>query len=266
MRALFSFSTHNKFPHDPMSIEHPPLRWLEPGDAFPSTDGAWGADSEAPGLLIAGGDLSVDTLLRAYGNGIFPWFSEGQPILWWSPDPRMVLSTPNFRLHRSLRQALNRFICNSHCEIRFDTAFRDVIGACAGKLRHGQPGTWILPPMVDAYCKLHHAGHAHSVETWVEGKLVGGLYCVAIGKAVFGESMFTHIPDASKIALAALIAFCREHAIATVDCQQNTAHLASLGAQEIPRNVFLEHIERAQLSQPAKWYFSPLYWNHILSA
>jgi leucyl/phenylalanyl-tRNA--protein transferase len=249
-----------------MSIKQSPLPWLEPGENFPSADSAWGTDSEAPGLLAAGGDLSVEALLRAYRSGIFPWFSDGQPVLWWSPDPRMVLSTSNFRLHRSLRQVLNRFKRDEGCEVRFNTAFAEVIAACADTPRRGHPGTWILPPMVKAYSKLHQAGHAHSVETWVGGKLVGGLYCVAIGKAIFGESMFTHIPDASKIALAALIAFCREHAIATVDCQQNTAHLASLGAQEIPRNVFLEHIERAQLSQPAKWYFSPLYWNHILSA
>ena len=249
-----------------MTTKQAPLPWLESGDAFPTANNAWNSDCEAPGLLAAGGELGVDTLLRAYGSGIFPWFSEGQPILWWSPDPRMVLSTPNFRLHRSLRQALTRFTRNALCEIRFDTSFRDVIRACAGTPRHGQPGTWILPPMVEAYCELHHAGYAHSVETWVDGKLVGGLYCVAIGKAVFGESMFARAPDASKIALAALIGFCREHGIASIDCQQNTAHLASLGAQPIPREVFLDHIAGAKLAPPVKWHFSPLYWNHILSA
>jgi leucyl/phenylalanyl-tRNA--protein transferase len=178
----------------------------------------------------------------------------------------MVLGTQNFRLHRSLRQVLTRFRRAASCEIRFDTAFREVIAACAGTLRHGKPGTWILPPMVEAYCRLHQAGHAHSVETWVDDKLVGGLYCVAIGRAVFGESMFTHVPDASKIALAALIGFCTEHNIVSIDCQQNTSHLASLGARQIPRKVFLEHIGGAQLEPPVKWQFSPLYWNHILSA
>jgi leucyl/phenylalanyl-tRNA--protein transferase len=249
-----------------MSINQSPLPWLESGENFPPADSAWGTDSEAPGLLAAGGDLGVDTLLRAYRTGIFPWFSEGQPILWWSPDPRMVLATPNFRLRRSLRQVLNRFTRDDRCEVRFNSAFTDVIAACAGTPRRGQPGTWILPPMVHAYSALHQAGHAHSVETWVNGQLVGGLYCVSIGRAVFGESMFAHIPDASKIALAALIAFCREHGMSSIDCQQNTAHLASLGAQEIPRNVFLQHIERAQLVPPVKWHFSPLYWKHILSA
>jgi leucyl/phenylalanyl-tRNA--protein transferase len=249
-----------------MAMKQSALPWLEPGDAFPAAERAWDVDSDAPGLLAAGGDLRVDSLLRAYGSGIFPWFNDGQPILWWSPNPRMVLSTPNFRLHRSLRQALTRFTRDAQCEIRFDTDFRSVIEACAGTVRHGQPGTWIVPPMVDAYCQLHHAGHAHSVETWVGGELVGGLYCVAIGKAVFGESMFTRIPDASKIALAALVGFCREHGIAAIDCQQNTAHLASLGAQQIPRKVFLQGIEGAQLDPSVKWHFSPLYWNHILSA
>ncbi len=258
--------TQNQYPPGRMSNKQFPLTWLEPGGDFPPTNGAWDINSNAPGLLAAGGDLSIDTLLKAYSSGIFPWFSEGQPILWWSPDPRMVLSTPSFRLHRSLRQALNRFTRDTRCEVRFDTAFPEVIATCAGKPRHSQSGTWILQSMVQAYCMLHRAGHAHSVETWVGGKLVGGLYCVAIGRAVFGESMFTHVPNASKIALAALVGFCREHGIASIDCQQNTTHLASLGAQEITRKVFLKHIERAQLEPPVKWHFSPLYWNHILSA
>ena len=262
----FFLSIHNKYPPANMSKKQFSLTWMEPGDDFPLTDNAWDADTDAPGLLAAGGDLSVDTLVRAYGRGIFPWFSEGQPILWWSPDPRMVLSTTDFRLHRSLRQILIRFSRDARCEVRFDTAFIDTITACAGTPRNGQTGTWILPPMIDAYCRLHQAGHAHSIETWVDGKLVGGLYCVAIGRAVFGESMFMHIPNASKIALAALVGFCREYGIASIDCQQNTQHLASLGAQEVARNVFLKHITLAQCATPAKWHFSPLYWNHILSA
>jgi leucyl/phenylalanyl-tRNA--protein transferase len=262
----FFLSIQKQYPPGRMSTKQSPLTWLEPGGNFPQADSAWGIDSDAPGLLAAGGDLGVDTLLKAYGSGIFPWFSEGQPILWWSPDPRMVLSTPSFRLHRSLRKVLSRFARDPACEVRFDTVFHDVITVCAATPRRGQPGTWILPPMIQAYCKLHLAGYAHSVETWVNGKLVGGLYCVAIGRAVFGESMFSHAPDASKIALAALVGFCREHGIASIDCQQNTAHLASMGAQAITRTVFLEHIKRTQLDPPAKWHFSPLYWNHILSA
>jgi len=244
----------------------PSLPWLEPGSAFPAVESAWDSRSDAPGLLAAGGDLTVSTLRRAYGEGIFPWFSDGQPILWWSPDPRMVLQVANFRLHRSLRKALARFRNDARCEVRFDSAFSQVIEACASTPRHGQPGTWILPQMVEAYTRLHQSGNAHSVETWIDGKLAGGLYCVALGRAVFGESMFTRVPDASKIALAALVAFCRHNAIASIDCQQNTSHLASLGAAEMPRQTFLQHIRQAQQGPPLEWRFTPLYWNHILSA
>ncbi len=249
-----------------MPMPSPTLPWLEPGDPFPDVRSAWGAGSEAPGLLAAGGDLSVSSLRSAYSNGIFPWFSEGQPNLWWSPDPRMVLQATHFRLHRSLRKTLTRFRNAAHCEVRFDTAFAQVVSTCAQASRNGQPGTWILPPMVEAYTRLHAAGHAHSVETWMDGKLVGGLYCVALGKAVFGESMFARVPDASKIALAALVGFCRHHGIEAIDCQQNSAHLASLGATELPRSIFLQHIRRAQSAAPVEWHFAPLYWNYILSA
>lgn len=243
-----------------------PLPWLEPGEAFPPVSQAWGCDSEAPGLLAAGGQLDVPTLCRAYGHGIFPWFSTGQPILWWSPDPRMVLEVAQFRLHRSLRKTLRRFELSPGCEVRFDSAFEQVIQACAGSPREGQDGTWIVPPMVQAYISLHRAGYAHSVETWIDGQLVGGLYCVALGRAVFGESMFARVSDASKIALAALVAFCRHHGIAMIDCQQNTRHLASLGAHEIPRGVFLRHIEAAQTQAGPRWRFEPLYWRELMTA
>jgi leucyl/phenylalanyl-tRNA--protein transferase len=248
-----------------MPTQTPALPWLEPGDAFPNIESAWGSQSNAPGLLAAGGDLSTATLRRAYSEGIFPWFSDGQPILWWSPAPRMVLKTSDFKLHRSFKKTLQRFTQDRGCEIRFDTAFEEVILSCASAQRHGQPGTWIVPAMVQAYVRLHRAGYAHSVETWVNGNLVGGLYCVAIGRAVFGESMFTQAPDASKIALAGLVAFCKAHAIAIIDCQQNTPHLASLGATEIPRNQFLTCIVRAQKETAISWHFSPLYWREILS-
>jgi leucyl/phenylalanyl-tRNA--protein transferase len=243
-----------------------PLPWLEPGDAFPPVEQAWGLDSDAPGLLAAGGSLDVDTLQRAYGRGIFPWFSAGQPILWWSPDPRMVLEVERFRLHRSLRKTLHRFQLDASCEIRFDSAFEQVIRACAGSPREGQNGTWIVPEMVEAYGKLYRAGYAHSVETWIDGQLVGGLYCVALGRAVFGESMFARATDASKIALAALVAFCRHHGVRMIDCQQNTRHLASLGAHEVPRVDFLRHIGRAQLEPAPRWQFDPLYWRELTTA
>ncbi len=240
------------------------LSWLQPGAPFPDASQAWDEAQPAPGLLAAGGALDVDTLRRAYSAGIFPWFSEGQPILWWSTDPRMVLFPREFKLHRSLRKTLARFAADPRCRMSFDTAFDDVIRACAGTPRNGQSGTWIVPGMVDAYRQLHRAGLAHSVETWIDGRLVGGLYCVAIGRAVFGESMFAHVPDASKIALAALVAFCRREDVRMIDCQQNTRHLASLGAREIARAAFVQQVASATADSPLPWRFDPVYWNAIL--
>jgi leucyl/phenylalanyl-tRNA--protein transferase len=240
------------------------LPWLDPGDPFPPASRAWGADDPAPGLLAAGGALDVETLRRAYSGGIFPWFSEGQPILWWSTDPRMVLFTEEFRLHRSMRKSLARFAADARCEIRIDTAFDTVIECCSSSDRPGQSGTWIVPAMVQAYRELHEAGLAHSIETWIGGELAGGLYCVAIGQAVFGESMFTRVPDASKIALAALVAFCRRSGIGVIDCQQNTQHLASLGAREIPRADFVAKVARNLRKPPPRWRFEPVYWQELL--
>lgn len=211
-----------------------------------------------------GGVLDAPTLIAAYSSTIFPWFSEGEPVLWWSPDPRMVLATHAFRLHRSLRKTLQRFRASAHCEIRFDTAFAHVITACATAPRAGQSGTWIGPEMVAAYQELHTAGHAHSVETWVDGRLVAGLYCVAVGRAVFGESMFTEISDGSKIALAALVAFCRQHGIPFIDCQQVTRHLASLGATPMPRAEFAERVGQQIRQPPPHWQFNPVYWNTLM--
>ena len=208
--------------------------------------------------------LDVPHLAQAYAQGIFPWFSTGQPILWWSPDPRMVLRVADFRLHRSLRRTLQHFRADPRCEVRVDGDFRAVIRACAETPRAGQSGTWIVPPMVAAYEALHEAGLAHSVETWVDGRLAGGLYCVALGRAVFGESMFAHAADASKIALAALVCLCRRNAVAMIDCQQNTRHLASLGAREIPRADWLAHVARARAEPPCAWRFEPLYWDELL--
>jgi leucyl/phenylalanyl-tRNA--protein transferase len=242
------------------------LPWLMPGEPFPAVQEAWGSDSDAPGLLAAGADLEVGTLLRAYGSGIFPWFSPEQPILWWSPDPRMVLPVHSFRLHRSLRREIVRFKNSPDCAIRFDTDFASVIHACASSRRNGPSGTWIVPSMIRAYEGLHASGIAHSVETWVNDELVGGLYCVAIGRAVFGESMFSRSTNASKIALAALVAFCRKNEVKMIDCQQNTAHLASLGASEMPRAQFVANIKIACAMNPPAWDFDPLYWSNILSA
>jgi leucyl/phenylalanyl-tRNA---protein transferase len=240
------------------------LPWLDPGDPFPDPARAWDAMQPAPGLLAAGGALDVDSLHRAYSGGIFPWFSEGQPILWWSTDPRMVLFPDEFKLHRSLRKTLAHFIRDPRCELRIDTAFDEVIHACSLSERPGQTGTWIVPPMVKAYEAFHRAGFAHSVETWIGGRLAGGLYCVAIGQAVFGESMFTRVPDASKIALAGLTALCRHHGIPVIDCQQNTQHLASLGAREIPRASFVARVAQNVKKRGPSWHFDPVYWNELL--
>jgi leucyl/phenylalanyl-tRNA--protein transferase len=242
-----------------------PLPWLEPQDPFPPPAQSWGADSPAPGLLAAGGALDVQRLRTAYGNGIFPWFSSGQPILWWSPDPRMVLPVAGFRLHRSLRKTLQRFRAAPGCEVRIDSDFAAVVRACAHTPRSGHSGTWIVPSMIAAYEALHAAGNAHSVETWVNGQLVGGLYCIALGRAVFGESMFARATDASKIALAALVGLCRCQGVALIDCQQNTPHLASLGAREIPRAGFLEHVRAARAEPPCDWRFQSAHWDALLS-
>ncbi|WP_182118890.1 leucyl/phenylalanyl-tRNA--protein transferase [Acidovorax sp. FHTAMBA] len=242
----------------------PQLPWLEPDDPLPDPSAAWGPDAPAPGLLAAGGRLDVDRLRAAYSQGTFPWYGPGQPILWWAPDPRMVLPVNDFKLHRSLRRTLQAFRNNPTCEIRVDHSFRTVITACATKEREGQAGTWIVPEMIDAYTTLHRAGYAHSMETWVDGRLVGGLYCVALGQAVFGESMFAHTTDASKIALAALVSLCRHHRVGMIDCQQNTRHLASLGAREMTRAEFLTNV-RQNLQRPAlPWSFDPVYWNELL--
>ena len=239
----------------------PQLSWIESHNPLPSVDAAWGKDTDAPGLLAAGADLGVARLLEAYSHGIFPWFNPDQPVLWWSPDPRMVLQIANFKLHRSLRKTLSRYAAHPHFELCFDKAFDQVIEACAQSPREGQNGTWIVPQMVDAYKALHQAGYAHSAETWLDGQLVAGLYFVCIGKAVFGESMFSTISDGSKMALAALVKVCEQQEIQAIDCQQNTAHLALMGAQEMPRHAFLNLIQPALQAQALNWKTLQVDWD-----
>ena len=241
------------------------ITWLRgPADPLPDTGRALAAGSDAPGLLAAGGELSPQRLGEAYAKGVFPWYSEGQPVLWWSPDPRMVLLTAEFKLARSLRKTVRRFAASPNCELRIDSAFRRVITACAGTPREGQDGTWIVPRMVDAYCDWHALGRAHSFETWIDGELVGGLYGVGLGRMFFGESMYSHRSDASKIALAALVCFCREHGVAMIDCQQHTGHLASMGARELARAEFEARLA-ACLHQPpiADWSYDLRLWRHL---
>ena len=217
------------------------------------------------GLVAAGGGLSVQRLVEAYSQGMFPWYSEGQPILWWSPSPRMVLEVENFKLHRSLRKTLQKFAQLPSSHVTFDKAFDRVIAHCSEFKRQGQNGTWILQDMVRAYQALHRAGFAHSVETWIDDELVGGLYCVSIGKAIFGESMFALQTDASKIALSALVAFAKQNEIRWIDCQQNTRHLASLGAHEIAQADFLHAVNKAVTQTAPTWEFLPLYWKNLFS-
>ena len=242
---------------------HQQLPWLAIGEKFPPPDTAWGPRDPAPGLLAAGGALDPQTLINAYSNGTFPWFSKGQPILWWNPNPRMVLRTAAFRVHRSMQKKLKLFLGNPRFRLRIDTDFEQVITACATKSRDGQAGTWIVPAMVDAYLALHVAGLAHSVETWLDDKLIGGLYCVNLGSMVFGESMFSHQTDASKIALAGLVAFCRAKDIEIIDCQQNTGHMASLGAREISRTAFLDHLMDSVPKPQPDWNFDPRFWKEL---
>ena len=213
------------------------IPWLRGDSAFPPVEKALKSPN---GLLCAGGDLSAERLLAAYARGIFPWFSEGDPILWWSPDPRMVLFPEELRISRSLRKTVKQEVF----EIRVDTSFRAVMENCAGP-RDGQAGTWIVDEILDAYTQLHEMGFAHSVESWREGQLVGGLYGVSLGRAFFGESMFARQTDASKVALVHLVERLRARDYSVIDCQQNTAHLASLGAREIPRAAFSQLLQES---------------------
>ena len=211
------------------------IPWLTSDISFPSTDLAL---IEPNGLLAVGGDLSSKRLIHAYSKGIFPWFNDDEPILWWSPDPRMVLFPAELKISRSLRKALQK----PNYQVSADCAFDQVISGCAAP-RRKQRGTWINPRMMEAYIELHRMGHAHSVETWTEGKLAGGLYGVALGRAFFGESMFARTTDASKIAFVHLVKQLARWRFGIVDCQMKTAHLASLGAREIPRAQFTRIIE-----------------------
>ena len=197
--------------------------------------------AEPSGLLAVGGDLSPDRLLNAYATGVFPWFEQGQPILWWSPDPRLVLDPEHLHVSRSLRKTAR----SGRFEVRFDTAFSSVIRACAKKRRPGQKGTWITPSMIAGYERLFERGDAHCAEAWRDGQLVGGLYGVGVGGAFFGESMFADEPDASKVAFLGLLEFLFARGIDLVDCQVTTSHLQSFGAYELPRARFLERLGAA---------------------
>jgi leucyl/phenylalanyl-tRNA--protein transferase len=213
---------------------------------FPDPDLA-----EEDGLLGVGGDLRPERLLLAYGNGIFPWFSKGEPIMWWSPDPRCVLRPEKLKISTSLRQALKK----GNYEIRFDTCFEEVIRHCSAAKRKGQRGTWITREMQEAYIRLYELGFAHSTEVFMDGKLAGGLYGVSIGGTYSGESMFHLRPEASKIALYHLVERLKERGCPLIDCQVTNQHLVSLGAEEMPRKEFLKQLIkiREKKGHRGKW-------------
>ena len=214
---------------------------------FPPPDYA-----DPSGLIAVGGDLSSERLLEAYRVGIFPWYSDDQPILWWSPDPRFVLELDEFKISRSLQKTRRR----KTFQVTFDRVFEEVIAACSVVPREGQRGTWITQEMRDAYLELHGLGYAHSVESWFGGKLAGGLYGVSLGKAFFGESMFHHKTDASKVALATLVDKLRTWGFHFIDSQMTTEHMMRLGAKEVPRRIFLKRLQSAlrHSTRRGKWH------------
>jgi leucyl/phenylalanyl-tRNA--protein transferase len=219
-------------------VTKPRIKWIsrdDPPDTFPAVSRALRSPN---GLLAAGGDLSTERLLHAYEHAIFPWFDTGQPILWWSPDPRCVLLPANLHLSRRFRRSVK----NASFDVSFNQAFPDVIAACGGK-RDRHAGTWITGEMINAYSNLHTLGWAHSVEVWSQGKLAGGIYGVAIGRAFFGESMFSHVTNASKVAMLALCRQLVSHDFAILDCQVPSPHLMSLGATDMPRTEFASLLE-----------------------
>jgi len=220
--------------------------WIPPDDADAGFPDASLALAEPDGLLAAGGDLSPERLLNAYRNGIFPWYSDGQPILWWSPNPRTVLYPEQPKVSRSLRKVLRQ----ERFELSYDRAFERVIAACAAP-RSEKAGTWITDAMMHAYTKLHRLGHAHSIECWLDGELVGGLYGVSIGRVFFGESMFSRARDASKVAFVQLARQLADWQFGLIDCQVYSSHLASLGARSIPRKLFLEQLDKLCELDPA---------------
>lgn len=203
------------------------------------------AEADPDGLLAIGGDLSPERLISAYGNGIFPWYAENSPILWWSPDPRLILEPAQLHVPRSLRRVLN----SGRFRFTLDAAFAQVIRACARTPRPDQPGTWIVPDMIRAYERLHALGVAHSAEAWNGERLVGGVYGVALGSVFFGESMFFAEPDASKTAFALLAHWLWRRGCTLIDCQQTTAHLLRFGAREIPRREFLQRVAEGRESR-----------------
>lgn len=226
------------------------IPWLNDHDPFPPVSQALQIHDVAPGLLAASPYLTVERLIQAYQRGIFPWYSEGQTVLWWSPDPRMVLMPSKFRTSHSLRKLIRQVLKHKEWEIYIDRNFQAVMQSCANIQRPSQNGTWITQAILATYYTLHQQNQAHSVEVYYAGQQIAGLYGVALGRMFFGESMFTRYPNASKLALAALCAFLKRHQVQLIDCQQESSHLASLGAFTIPREKFIAHLNQTIWQPP----------------
>jgi leucyl/phenylalanyl-tRNA--protein transferase len=242
------------------------ITWLGPQDSFPNPLFEPDPDPSVPGLIAVSERIYPGQLSQAYQLGIFPWYSDNQPVLWWSPDPRMVLKPTEFKCSDSLKKDIRFFCQDVHSQIAVDEDFGAVIRACATSARKDQEGTWITHEIMDAYTALHEASHAHCIAVTEGGQMIGGLYCVSFGAMIFGESMFSRKPGSSKIALAALSAWCLQNGIVMIDCQQETSHLHSLGAAPIPRREFLEQLQISvnQTKIEPSWTFDKTILTHWL--
>lgn len=232
------------------------IAWLGPDDAFPDPAVMPDPDPEVLGLFAVSERIYAGQLETAYRLGLFPWYSDHQPVLWWSPDPRMVLEPQHFKVSHSLQKSMRQFYHDPNCRLEVDVDFGAIMRACALTSRKDQDGTWITHEIVDAYTQLHEKGSAHSIAVIQGDQLIGGLYCVALGGMVFGESMFSRQKDSSKLALASLCTWCYDHGVSIIDCQQETAHLRSLGANAMPRGQFLSLARQALARKAiAPWDF-----------
>ena len=240
------------------------INWLGPNDSFPNPRFEADPDLSVPGLIAVSERIYPGQLSKAYQLGIFPWYSDNQPVLWWSPDPRMVLKPAKFKCSDSLQKIIRQFCQDAQSQILVDADFGSVIRSCATSARKDQDGTWITHEIMDAYTALHEQGHAHSIAVTEGGQIIGGLYCVSFGNMVFGESMFSRKSNASKIALAALTSWCLHIGVDMIDCQQETAHLHSLGATPIPRQAFLEQLQISinQSNIKHSWTFDKTILHH----
>jgi len=242
------------------------IRWLGLDDPFPNPIEEPDPDPSVPGLIAVSEKIYPGQLEAAYQVGIFPWYSDNQPILWWSPDPRMVLKPQDFKCSDSLKKSIRHFCSDPNAQILVDSDFGAVVRACATSKRKEQDGTWITHEIMEAYTQLYEQGHAHSIAVIMQNQLIGGLYCVSFGGMVFGESMFSRQTNASKLALAALCAWCQQHQVAMIDCQQETQHLRSLGAAPMSREAFLSQMQLSlnQTNIEITWDFGKDILNHWL--